>query len=319
MKPELFNILCIADENYAQHAAVMLCSLLETNRDKTLRVFLMTFKMAEETKRQLHEVVESRGSELTIIEDKYEGAGIESLKCDTGVKAWNPIMYLKLLIPQYVPQNVERFLFLDVDIVVNHDISSLYNINLRGNIIAACEDYEFCGVHKSRLGFPDTELYVNSGVMVVDLKAWRNKLIEQPMFKFLKERKDIIHDDQDAFALYCRGQIMLLPTNQWNATTFFFERRPRILPKYLNEVENVRKQPYIIHFCEPIKPWFKECKHPYRKLYRKYLDMTPWRTKSLPSCREAYGKPVWQYTVKYWLNALELRKDEMMMIHKIAK
>lgn len=313
----MYNLLCIADENYAQHAAVMLCSLLETNRDKTFRVFLMTFQMQEETKRRLHEVVESRGSELTIIEDSYEHAGLESLKCDTGVKAWNPIMYLKLLIPQYVPQEVERFLFLDVDIVVNHDITPLYNIGLRGNILAACEDYEFCGVHKSRLGFPEDELYVNSGVMVVDLKAWRSKQAVQPMFEFLQERKDIIHDDQDAFALYCRGQIMLLPTNQWNATTFFFERRPRILPKYLPEVEAVRNTPYIIHFCEPIKPWFRECKHPYRKLYRKYLDMTPWRTRRLPPCGEAYGRPVWQYTVKYWLNAIGLREDEMMMISRL--
>lgn len=310
----MYNLLCIADENYAQHAAVMLCSLLETNRGKPFRVFLMTYAMQEETKRRLHEVVESRGSQLAIIEGSYDDAGLDSLRCDTGVKAWNPIMYLKLLIPQYVPEDVERFLFLDVDIVVNYDISALYHIDLKGNILAACEDYEFCGVHKSRLGFPDDEIYINSGVMVVDLKAWREKLKRQPMLDFLQTKKDIIHDDQDAFALYFRGQIMLLPTNQWNATTFFFERRPRILPKYHNEVESIRMQPYIIHFCEPIKPWFHECKHPYRWLYRYYLSMTPWKAYRFPSCREAYGKPVWQYTVKYWLNAFGLRHDEMMMV-----
>ena len=311
---ETYNILCIADENYAQHAAVMLCSLLETNRDKRFRVFLMTYTLQDRTKKLLHEVVESRGAELTIIEDRYENVGLESLKCDTGVKAWNPIMYLKLLIPQYVPQDVDRFLFLDVDIVVNHDIGELYHIDLQGHLMAACEDYEFCGVHKSRLGFPDDELYVNSGVMVVDLQAWREKLQTQPMFEFLQERKDIIHDDQDAFALYFRGQIILLPTNQWNATTFFFERRPRILPKYLPEVEKVRQAPYIIHFCEPIKPWFRECKHPYGKLYRQYLRMTPWKHYRFPSCCTVYGKSVWQYTVKYWLNVMGLRYDEMMMI-----
>ena len=311
---ETYNILCIADENYAQHAAVMLCSLLETNKDKTFRVFLMTYTMQDETKRRLHEVVEGRGSQLTIIEDRYENVGLESLKCDTGVKAWNPIMYLKLLIPQYVPQDVDRFLFLDVDIVVNHDIGELYHIDLQGHLMAACEDYEFCGVHKSRLGFPDDELYVNSGVMVVDLQAWREKLRTQPMFEFLQERKDIIHDDQDAFALYFRGQIILLPTNQWNATTFFFERRPRILPKYLPKVETVRQNPYIIHFCEPIKPWFRECKHPYGKLYKKYLRMTPWKHYRFPSCGTVYGKSVWRYIVKYWLNVMGLRYDEMMMV-----
>lgn len=308
------NIVCISDENYAQHAAVMLCSLLETNKDKTFRVFLMTYTMQDETKRRLREVVEGRGSQLTIIEDSYEHAGLETLKCDTGVKAWNPIMYLKLLIPQYLPQDVERFLFLDVDMVVNHDVAELYHIDLKGSVMAACEDYEFCGVHKTRLGFPDNETYVNSGVMVVDLRQWREKLKQQPMFEFLQTKKDVIHDDQDAFALYFRGQIMILPTNQWNATTFFFERRPRILPKYLPEVEAVRNIPYIIHFCEPIKPWFRECKHPYRALYKQYLLMTPWRNYRFPSCGTVYNRPVWQYTLKYWMNVFGLRHDEMMMV-----
>lgn len=310
------NIVCIATEDYAQHAAVMLCSLLENNREEPFRVFLMTYTMTADTKHRLHEVVEGRGAQLTIIEDSYEGCGLESLRCDTGVKAWNAIMYLKLLIPQYLPQDVDRFLFLDVDMVVNASVRPLYDTDLKGCIVAACEDYEFCGVHKVRLGLPDDELYVNSGVMVVDLRAWREKQLSDPMFDFLSQRRDVVRDDQDAFALYFRSRIMLLPTNQWNATTFFFERRPRILSKYLGEVSAVREHPYIIHFCEPPKPWYRECKHPYRGLYKQYLLMTPWRHYLFPSCGTVYNRPVWQYTLKYWLNVLGLRWDEMMMVRK---
>ena len=47
-----YNIVCIADEAYAQHTAVMLASLFSQNVEKQFRVFLMTYTMSEETKRE---------------------------------------------------------------------------------------------------------------------------------------------------------------------------------------------------------------------------------------------------------------------------
>ena len=146
-----YNIVCIADEAYAQHTAVMLSSLFFTNPYKQFRVFLMTYVMSQDTKRRLQEVVRGHG-ELHILEDDYKDSGINALKTETTDKAWNPIMYLKLLIPQKLPADVERFLFLDVDMVINHDIDELYRTNLHGNIVAACDDYKFQEAHRLRLG-----------------------------------------------------------------------------------------------------------------------------------------------------------------------
>ena len=254
------NIVCIADEAYAQHTAVMLASLFDHNPTRRFRVFLMTYTMSSETKRRLAEVAKGHG-ELHILEDDYKDSGIDALKTETTNKAWNQIMYLKLLIPQMLPHDVERFLFLDVDMVINHSIDELYSIDLKGNIVAACDDYKFQDAHRQRLGLKKTELYVNSGVMVVDLMAWREKEKRCPMIDFLKAYKEVLNNDQDGFAIYFRGQIMSLP-NRWNVTTFYFEQEPRILDKYIGEVDELRRNPYIIHFCEPIKPWFADCKHP---------------------------------------------------------
>ena len=311
-KPMFYNIVCIADENYAQHTAVTLCSLLENNKEKKFHVSLMTYAMTDSTKQKLHQVVEEYGSRLTIIEDDYEKSSIATLKSATSTKAWNSIMYLKTLIPQYLPDDVNRFLFLDVDMIVRADIDPLYNIDMQGNVIAACEDYLYQQVHKDRLELSDNDLYINSGVMVVDLGQWREMEKQHPMADFLKDNARLLNNDQDVFALYFKNKIMLLSTSQWNATTFFFEQKPRVLDKYLPEVDVVRHHPYIVHFCEPIKPWFKECKHPYRNEYKHYLQKTPWKDYKIPSCKTAYGKPVWKYTLKYWLNRLGIRCDFMM-------
>lgn len=312
---ELYNIVCIADENYAQHTAVMLCSLLESNKGKTFHVFLMTYAMTADTRQKLYQVIEGYGSLLTIIEDDYEKTSIATLKSETSTKAWNSIMYLKTLIPQYLPEGVNRFLFLDVDMIVRADIAPLYGMDLKGNVIAACEDYLYQQVHKDRLALKADDYYINSGVMVVDLCLWREMEKRYPMADFLRDNAHLLNNDQDVFALYFKNRIMLLPSSQWNATTFFFEQKPRVLDKYLPEVDAVRHNPYIVHFCEPIKPWFKECKHPYRNEYGKYLRMTPWKDYKYPSCKTVYGKPVWKYTLKYWLNRWRVLKTPIALIN----
>ena len=308
----IYNIVCIADEAYAQHTAVMLASLFDHNRDKLFRVFLMTYIMSSETKKRLKEAVKGHG-ELHILEDDYRDSGINALKTETSTKAWNPIMYLKLLIPQKLPLDVERFLFLDVDMVINHTIDELYETDMKGNIVAACDDYKFQAAHRQRLGLDEDDLYVNSGVMVIDLKAWRQKENVCPMIEFLKDYKNVLNNDQDGFALYFKGNIMLFP-NKWNVTTFYFEQEPRILDKYLYEVDDLRKDPYIVHFCEPIKPWFADCKHPYRHLYRQYLLMTPWKKYRFPYFESPLSLLHWKNEMKYWLNRWGVRKESMTMV-----
>lgn len=307
-----YNIVCIADETYAQHTAVMLASLFDKNQQKKFNVFLMTYSIKEETKQKLNKVVKDHG-ELHIIEDNYANWGIHTLKSETSTKAWNSIMYLKLLIPQKLPIYVNRFLFLDVDLVINHDIEELYNTDLNGFTFAACDDFKYQNAHRNRLGLKDSELYINSGVMIVDLKAWREKELRYPMIEFLKVYKEVLNNDQDGFALYFRGKIKLLP-NKWNVTTFYFEQNPRVLDKYLPEVEEMRIDPYIIHFCEPIKPWYSDCKHPYRSLYHKYLLMTPWANYKFPYSISILSFKYWKNELKYWLNRWGIRREKMALI-----
>lgn len=309
----LYNIVCICDEAYVQHAAVMLHSLFKTNESKTFKIYLLTEGISNVSIKRMCQVV-GEGNLHIINVDLNR---ISALTSRTKHKSWSPIMYVKLLIPDYLPSDVDRVLFLDVDLVVNTDISSLYNLKLDGNIIAACEDYLYCGCNKKRLGLSDSDLYINSGVMIMNIRAWRDKIQKESMIDFLYSVQNVIENDQDAFALYFKDEITLLPTNQWNATTFFFERKPRILLKYVNELECVRKEPYIIHFCEPVKPWYRECKHPYRYLYEKHLRETPWSKCKFESCGTVYGKPAWIYTLKYWLNVLGSRNDDMAMIRDI--
>lgn len=259
-----YTIVCVSDENYIQHTAVMLCSLFETNKNNIFYIYLFTPNASQTSQQRLTKLCEYYNSKFIacicpINEISYLPFG-----------QWNVIMYLKLLMPQLLPADTERCLFLDVDMIINADITKLYHIDLAGNVIAAAEDMPDCIRIKERLGLPQDETYINSGVMVCDLKAWRKLEARLPIFDFIHSITDKIQNEQDVIALYFRGKLKIVPI-RWNMVTFYFNRVPKIFPKYLPELQEAKRNPAIIHFAAPIKPWFRDSQHPYAYLYKKYL------------------------------------------------
>ena len=297
-----YNIVIVSNEGYIQHAAVMLVSLFTMNKDKHFVIYLLTDGITNATEDKLREVCDAHQADLKVI--KY---GIDNLG-DFPVGQWKPIMYFKLLIPQLLPFTEKRCLFLDVDMVVHDDITSLYEWNLGDKVIAAAEDMPDCVAFKPRLGLKDTDLCINSGVMVCDLEKWRLMEQEQPIMAYATNIISKIVNEQDVLACYFRDKIALLPI-RWNMTTFYFNRKPKIFSKYLPELEAAKRFPGIIHFAAPIKPWFKDCQHPYRKLYKKYLMLTPWEKYHYPIFEQLTPWGRVKKTIRNWLNSHNLMKD----------
>lgn len=264
-----YYIVIVTDESYVQHAAVMLTSLFETNRGKRFHVHVLTNGLSQES--------ESRISALC---RKYDSFLAKHICSDAKIKdlpvgQWSTMMYYKLYIPTILPQEAERCLFLDVDMVINADIAELYNIELSDNVIAAAEDIPDCILHKQRIGLSQNDLYINSGVMVCDLKKWRILEYSQPIFNFTRSVATKIQNEQDVIAMYFKDRIKALPI-RWNMVTFYFMRKPKIFDKQLPQLKEAKRNPGIIHFACPIKPWFRDCNHPFGYLYRQYLQLTPW-------------------------------------------
>lgn len=297
-----YNIVIVSNDGYIQHAAVMLTSLFCTNKDKHFVIWLLTDGITKETMSKLQTVCVTHGAELKVIT-----CGIDNLG-DFPVGQWNPIMYFKLLIPQLLPATEKRCLFLDVDMIVHDDITALYHWNLQDKVIAAAEDMPDCITFKPRLGLKDTDFCINSGVMVCDLEKWRQMEHKQPIMDYATAIIHKIVNEQDVIACYFKDKIALLPI-RWNMTTFYFNRCPKIFSKYLHGLDWAKKYPGIIHFAAPIKPWFKDCQHPYRKLYKQYLKLTPWRNYQFPIYEQLSKWGRIKKTMRNWLNRNGMMKD----------
>jgi lipopolysaccharide biosynthesis glycosyltransferase len=297
----IYNIVCIANDNYAQHACVMLTSLFETNKNKKFAIYLLTDDFSTKSEAILCSQCEKYNNSISIKKINLEDYGLHKLDHSR----WNKVIYYKMFLPYILPDSADRCLFLDVDLIINHDIEELYTFQLDDAIIAGCEDMWSVKKHRERLHLLENDEYINSGVMVINLKNWRENGNIQKMSSFLKSNLSIFINEQDAFALYFRGYIKYLPTNQWNATSFFFHLEPHILSKYFNEIDKVRFSPFIIHFCFQMKPWYIQCKHPYGYLYKKYLDLTVYAG-NIKNYENKKGRIV--NFIRYWLTYFRLDK-----------
>lgn len=303
MGNKIYNIVCVSDENYIQHTAVMLCSLFENNINKNFHIYLLSTGIKIDIEEKLQNLCKQYHAVLTC--KVYSTKELSNLP----VGQWNTIMYIKLLIPQLLPSDADRCLFLDVDMIINADITPLYNIDLNGRIIAAAEDMPDCTKYKQRLGLNQTDAYINSGVVVCDLLKWRELEKKIPIIDFTKSISDIITNEQDVIALYFRSMIQFLPI-KWNMTTFYFMRNPKIFDKYLPQLKEARKHPGIIHFACPIKPWFKDCQHPYKNLYKLYLKKTAWKDYKFPIFENLTPWGRIKRIIRNKLNSLSIIRDK---------
>ena len=108
-------------------------------------------------------------------------------------------------------KDIDRVIFLDGDIIVQEDLSSLYNIDLEGKQIGAVKDV--VGMTFVNNGDPNFS-YFNSGILLMDLDEMRKNNCAS---KAMEYRKNGINErmDQDALNYVFKDNVKILPF-KWN-------------------------------------------------------------------------------------------------------
>ncbi len=186
-------------------------------------------------------------------------------------------IYYRLFIASLFPQ-YKKAVYLDADIAVNGDIAKLYRTPLRGNIVAAVSDdiiaghEDFRNYSEQALGIP-YHRYFNSGVLVMDLAAFRRENIEGQFVHLLKEyRFDTVCPDQDYLNVLCRDRVLYLDRG-WNK---------------MSVNEDYPGVPALIHYNMFYKPWLYP-DIPYSDYFWRYAAMTPFH-EELRAMQESFGE-----------------------------
>jgi lipopolysaccharide biosynthesis glycosyltransferase len=167
-------------------------------------------------------------------------------------------------------------LYLDGDIVVIGNIAALWRVDLEGALLGAV-DIPGSDRGVINLGLRLEDGYFNSGVLVFDLKQWRETRALDTVLGYVEAHPEQMMRDVDQEALnacfYGRRKRL---DYKWNVLSSFF-REPVSLPLAPAEIAEVRRDARLIHFNGHLKPWSYFCDHPRKAEYEKYLRMTEWR------------------------------------------
>lgn len=242
----VMKIVVTVNENYIYPLKVMLYSLFST-QEEPVTVLLMHSDISESNVEGLKEFCASFGEELMEVKvqnDMFEDAPVMGY--------FSKEMYYRLLCPWILTQE-ERVLYLDPDLIINDSLSSLYHMNLEGAALAAGRDRPIGMDHEKRLSLQKGSVYVNSGVLLMDLKKMRERNKED-IFRLMEERRsELLFPDQDVINLFWEGSIKMLE----DACNL----NPNIL--FLKEFlctpfrKKMKKYAKIIHYMGKDKPWNK--------------------------------------------------------------
>lgn len=272
-------VLC-TDNNYIMPTGVLMCSICENNQDVSFHIVLGG------------EVYGDNVQKLKDICLKYS-AGITFYHLDYSTLDFVPFgragqpghvslaTYFRLFLAQLLPDSIDRVIYLDGDIICLKPLRSLWEMELGNHPIAAVTDMDADDPSRYiRLGYSSTNGYFNAGVLLVNLKNWRENSYYDQFKEFIESYPErIVFHDQDVLNAVFSGKILPLDI-RFNLQSGFLENRPSYVP-YPSTFEDYIRNPYLVHFTTNIKPWIKGCPHPYSRHFLNFYQISPWHNKRL--------------------------------------
>lgn len=203
--------------------------------------------------------------------------------------------YFRYIIPEVRP-DIDKAIYLDVDVIVKKDIKDLFSESLEGNMLGAVNHPEvrwkdsYFNKVVSNLNLGNSHQYFNGGVLVFDCKKCRRKKITSKLFNLTRKLKDkIIWADQDIFNLVFEDSVKLL-SSKYNALRSVYESEKI-------EDHHVIDDLYIIHFNGQEKPWnntpyLAEYFWQYAKFTEFYVDLLELRVQSLGALQKVHERHI---------------------------
>ena len=264
--PSTLTLVVAADSRCVPGCAVTLRSTLSRLEDGCrARVFLFVQGISAGDRQRLGDTVTGLGREHRVSISSFNPKSVASRLARS--RLITPMAYASCILDRLLPEDVDRCLYMDCDIVATRDLGELWHTDLEGNTLGAVADGNTAVLleHQARLGL-ETAHYFNSGVLLVDLERWRERRVsERALAAAARIGPRLILHDQDALNVALEGDWLALDP-AWNTWTI----RPGL----------TKDDPVLFHFMGAPKPWHADYDRPFGDLFFEELDRTPfagWR------------------------------------------
>ena len=263
---EMISMSFSVSDNYSQHLAVVLASVLVNNPQSRFVFHVLHRNISDENQSRIREL-ERIYLNCEIRFHLIDAGRFEKFPIPKELEHVTQEMYYRYLLPEVLADE-ERTIYSDVDVLCVGDLRSLWELDLKGNILAAVSEGEAGEFKKKLLGLEGDAPYFYSGLLVMDLETMRREnSASSLMGNTIKYAGKIAWPDQDMINLSFRNRILQLGS-EWDG----------INVKY----SPFRKGIIIWHFPGyTLKPWCNIWKNTTWPIYLKYLLKSPYWGNSL--------------------------------------
>ena len=245
------NLLVTLNGGYLHQLCVMLTSAILSNPDAEFHVYVLHSSLTEDDLSQIRSVL---AQPHILHEIRIDGSDFSDAPT-TG--RYPAEMYYRIFAAQYLPKELDRILYLDPDVIVRSSLRSLYDMPLERALFAAASHVGGFMTHVNSIRLDSGEEnspYINSGVMLMNLKELRQQQSKQKVFAYIEEHKGrLLLPDQDIISGLYGPEITLIDPFRYNMTERLFAFRPE--SKSWMNLDWVKAHAAIIHYCGRNKPW----------------------------------------------------------------
>lgn len=197
-------------------------------------------------------------------------------------------------------ETIDRILYLDCDVIVLQDISELFKVNLDGFGVAAVKDScPYSNSHRMFIGLGLDSSYFCAGVLLINMKYWREHNSSEVMFDFLnKHSKELFFEDQDVLNFAFR--------NHWLQLSNKYGKSPLTIAIMDDNQKSFDYTDYlfdasIIHYATHVKPWL-DIRIPNDKYYWKYVELSGFPNPKKTKVSAVNRKRIQMSKIRYYIN-----------------
>lgn len=264
------NLLFSIDDHYTTQLETVLLSIKLNTAPCPVDVYVLQkqpLKRAAELK-QFCQQLKMTYHPVMVRDELFENAPVTDRYPTT--------IYYRLLAHELLPDNLHKVLYLDADLLCINDLHALYDTDLTGYLYASAIHTGLTNttevINKIRLQNFDADGYYNSGVLLMNLDAIRDRVKPEDIFDYIRQHVLLLPDQDVLNALYGK-YIKTVPDELYNFDT----RNGRIYETIsFGEwtLDWVIKHTVILHYCGRDKPWLtRKNSGRYTALYKNYYQL----------------------------------------------
>ena len=262
MMKDPISVSFSVSDNYSQHLAVVLTSFLVNNPGSRFVFHVLHRNISQENQSRIREL-EQTYRNCEIMFHPIDASVFEKFPVPKDLEHVTQEMYYRYILPDVLGEE-SRTIYSDVDVLCVGDVRALWDVDLKGNVLAAVSEGENGEFKKKLIGLTGDAPYFYSGLLVLDLDRMRaensSRILMENTAKYAGR---IAWPDQDVINITFRDRILQLDA-RWDGI-------------------NVRYSPFrndiaIWHFPGALlKPWCNIWKNTTWPIYLKYLLKSPYR------------------------------------------